>query len=134
MAKRTAPKITTSTPLGRTVDLAQETVCDKAGRPIDADYVEELVEAARKTPGRPSLAKGTSPSVAFRLSPELRARAAEVPQAKARPSPNSPAKHSRPAPIVLRSKADQGQAPLQESAVDKQCLRGYEFSHRGSRH
>jgi hypothetical protein len=78
MAKRTAPKVTTSTPLGRIVDLSQETVRDKSGRPIDAAYVEEFVEAARKTPGRPSLAKGTSPSVAFRLPPELRARAAEI--------------------------------------------------------
>ena len=78
MARRTAPKVSTSTPLGRTVDLSQEAVRDKRGRPIDANYVEELVEAARKAPGRPSLAKGTSPSVAFRLPPELRARAAEI--------------------------------------------------------
>lgn len=78
MAKRTAPNVSTSTPLGRTVDLSQEAVRDKSGRPIDAAYVEELVGAARKAPGRPSLAKGTSPSVAFRLPPELRARAAEI--------------------------------------------------------
>ena len=78
MARRTAPKVTTSTPLGRAVDLSQEAVRDESGRPIDADYVDELVEAARKAPGRPSLAKGTSPSVAFRLPPELRARAAEI--------------------------------------------------------
>lgn len=78
MARRTAPKVTTSTPLGRAVDLSQEVVRDKSGRPIDAEYVDELVEAARKAPGRPSLAKGTSPSVAFRLPPELRARAAEI--------------------------------------------------------
>ena len=78
MAKRTAPKVTMSAELGRAVDLSEELVRDTSGRPIDAAYVEELVEAARKAPGRPSLAKGTSPSVAFRLPPELRARAAEI--------------------------------------------------------
>ena len=78
MARRTAPEVTTSTPLGRTVDLSQETVRDKNGRPVDEACVQELVEAARRAPGRPSLAKGTSPSVAFRLPPELRARAAEI--------------------------------------------------------
>jgi predicted HicB family RNase H-like nuclease len=78
MARRTAPKVTTSTPLGRTLDLPQETVRDKNSQPIDEAYVQELVEAARRAPGRPSLAKGTSPSVAFRLPPELRARAAEI--------------------------------------------------------
>ncbi len=59
MARRTAPKVTTSTPLGRTVDQSQETVRDKNDRPIDEAYVQELVEAARRAPGRPSLAKGT---------------------------------------------------------------------------
>ena len=78
MARRTAPKVTTSTPLGRALDLSQETVRDKNSRPIDEAYVQELVDAARRAPGRPSLAKGTSPSVAFRLPPELRARAAEI--------------------------------------------------------
>lgn len=78
MAKRTAPKVTTSTPLGRTVDLSQELVRDKNARPVDEADVQELVEVARKAPGRPSLAKGTSPSVAFRLPPELRARAAQI--------------------------------------------------------
>ena len=78
MARRTAPKVTTSTPLGRTLDMSQETIRDKNSRPIDEAYVQELVEAARKVAGRPSLSKGTSPSVAFRLPPELRARAAEI--------------------------------------------------------
>lgn len=74
----TAPTVTQDTPLGGYVDLGREDVRDKQGRRIDEAYTERLVEAARKAPGRPSLSRGTSPSVAFRLPPDLRARAAEL--------------------------------------------------------
>ncbi len=78
MAKRTPPKVTTKTPIGRDVDLTREVRRDKQGRRIDQAYVDELIEASRK-PGRPSLAdEGPSPSIAFRLPASLRQRAEEI--------------------------------------------------------
>ena len=78
MARRTPPKVTTKTPIGRDVDLTREVRRDKQGRRIDQAYVDELVEASRR-PGRPSLAEdGPSPSIAFRVPAALRQRAEEV--------------------------------------------------------
>jgi len=78
MAKRTAPKVTATTRLGRDVDLQTQVRRDKRGRRIDDAYVDRLLTAARK-PGRPSLAgDGPSPAIAFRVPSELRQRAEEV--------------------------------------------------------
>ena len=78
MAKRTPPKVTMTTPIGRDVDLKQDVRRDKQGRRIDEAYVDRLLEASRK-PGRPSLADaGPSPSIAFRVPAALRQRAEEV--------------------------------------------------------
>ena len=78
MAKRTAPKVTTTTPVGGDVDLQTQVRRDKRGRRIDDAYVDRLLTASRK-PGRPSLADdGPSPAIAFRVPSELRQRAEEV--------------------------------------------------------
>lgn len=78
MAKRTPPKATAKTPIGRDVDLTNEVRRDKQGRRIDDAYVERLLAAGRK-PGRPSLANdGPSPATAFRVPSELRERAEEL--------------------------------------------------------
>jgi predicted HicB family RNase H-like nuclease len=78
MAKRTPPKVTTKTPIGRDVDLNKEVRRDKQGRRVDESYADRLIEAARR-PGRPSLAEdGPSPSIAFRVPAALRERAEEL--------------------------------------------------------
>ena len=78
MAKRTPPKVTTKTPIGRDVDLSKEVRHDKQGRRVDESYADRLIEAARR-PGRPSLAEdGPSPSIAFRVPAALRERAEEL--------------------------------------------------------
>jgi hypothetical protein len=79
MAKRTPPKVTTTTtPIGRDVELTREVRRDKQGRRIDEGYVERVIGASRK-PGRPALAdEGPSPSIAFRVPATLRERAEQV--------------------------------------------------------
>jgi predicted HicB family RNase H-like nuclease len=78
MAKRTPPKVTTKTPIGRDVDLDKEVRRDKQGRRVDESYADRLIEATRR-PGRPSLAEdGPSPSIAFRVPAALRERAEEL--------------------------------------------------------
>jgi hypothetical protein len=78
MARRTPPKVTPKTPIGRDVDLTREVRRDKQGRRIDDAYVERLIGASRK-PGRPSLAEGgPSPSIAFRVPASMREQAEAV--------------------------------------------------------
>lgn len=78
MAKRTPPKVTKKTPIGRDVDLSKDVRRDKEGRRVDVSYADRLGEAARR-PGRPSLAAdGPSPSIAFRVPAALRERAEEL--------------------------------------------------------
>lgn len=74
MARRNPPKIDLSTPIGPDVDIETSVVRDRRGRRITQEYVDELIEAARK-PGRPSLGKGRSPAIAFRLPEDLRSQA-----------------------------------------------------------
>src|SRR6476620_2320065 len=78
MAKRTPPKVTTTTPIEPDVDLTREVRRDKQGRRMDQAYVDGLIGVSRR-PGRPSLAEdGPSPSIAFRVPQALRERADEV--------------------------------------------------------
>ncbi|EPH06252.1 hypothetical protein HMPREF1531_00902 [Propionibacterium sp. oral taxon 192 str. F0372] len=58
--KRTPPRITTDTPISPDVNLATEEVLLPNGRRLTQEVVDELVEAAHATPGRPLLtAPGT---------------------------------------------------------------------------
>lgn len=78
MAKRTAPKVTVKTPIGRDVDLKQQVRRDRTGRRVDDAYVERLIGASRR-PGRPSLAEdGPSPSIAFRVPASVREQAEAI--------------------------------------------------------
>ena len=78
MAKRTVPKVTQQTTIGRDVDLKRQVRRDREGRRVDEDYVARLIGASRK-PGRPSLDdSGPSPSIAFRVPVALRDQAEEV--------------------------------------------------------
>jgi hypothetical protein len=78
MVKRTAPKVTQRTPIGRDVDLKRQVRRDRQGRRVDDAYVERLIGASRK-PGRPPLAEeGPSPSIAFRVPAAMRDQAEEV--------------------------------------------------------
>ena len=74
MAQRVPPKIEQATPIGPDVDLETQIVRDRRGHRITKDYVDRVVEAARK-PGRPSLGDGRSPAIAFRLPNGLRKEA-----------------------------------------------------------
>jgi len=66
MAKRTPPKVTADTPIGRDVDIKRETRRDKQCHRVTDVYVDRLIGASRK-PGRPALSEdGPSPSIAFR--------------------------------------------------------------------
>ena len=76
MTRRSAPKVTTTTPIGRDVDLAREDV----RRPSGQRLTQELAEEVHKAGGRPSLsgAPSRSPQIALRVPAELRERAARV--------------------------------------------------------
>jgi predicted HicB family RNase H-like nuclease len=80
MTRRSAPKVTTTTPIGRDVDLAHEEVRLRSGRRLTQALADELVEEVRKAGGRPSLSGEAtrSPQIAFRVPAELRERAARV--------------------------------------------------------
>lgn len=78
MVKRTAPKVTSDTPIGRDVDIQLETRRDKQGRRVTDAYVDRLISSTRK-PGRPALSEdGPSPSIAFRVPAALREQAETV--------------------------------------------------------
>jgi predicted HicB family RNase H-like nuclease len=78
MAKRTTPRVTQRTPIGRDVDLKRQVRRDREGQRIDDAYVERLIGVSRK-PGRPSLAEaGPSPSIAFRVPVSVREQAEAV--------------------------------------------------------
>lgn len=78
MAKRTPPKVTADTPIGRDVDIKRETRRDKQCQRVTDVYVDRLISASRK-PGRPALSEdGPSPSIAFRVPATLRERAKTI--------------------------------------------------------
>ena len=75
-AKRTPPKVTTTTPFGPDVDLTKQVVRDAKGQRVTKRYSDNVVAQARR--GRPSLDSGPSPQVAFRIPASLRDRAAQI--------------------------------------------------------
>ena len=80
MSKRTAPRVTTETPIGADIDLEREYVRLPSGRRLTSKVSEEIVEEVRRAGGRPSLSGDAkrSPQIAFRVPAEVRDRAAEV--------------------------------------------------------
>ncbi len=80
MTRRSAPKVTTTTPIGRDVDLAREDVRRPSGQRLTQELADELAEEVHKAGGRPSLsgAPSRSPQIAFRVPAERRERAARV--------------------------------------------------------
>lgn len=80
MTKRSAPRITTDTPIGPDVDLEREDVRLADGTRLTPQVADQLVEEIRRLGGRPSLSgKATrSPQIAFRVPPDVRERAAQV--------------------------------------------------------
>jgi len=80
MPERTSPRVTTETPIGDDVDLAQEDVRLADGTRLTPEVAENIVEQARRAAGRPSLSgtAATSPQIAFRVASTLRDRAAEI--------------------------------------------------------
>lgn len=80
MTKRTAPQISTDTPIGRDVDLESEDVRLADGTRLTSVVAESIVEDARRAGGRPSLS-GTaahSPQISFRVPAAVRERAVRV--------------------------------------------------------
>ena len=80
MAKRTPPKITPDTPIGRDVDLDQDDVRLNDGTRLTEDVATDIVEQVRRSTGRPSLSGNAEPSpqIAFRVPQSVRDRAAEI--------------------------------------------------------
>jgi len=72
--------VTTETPVGDDVDLAQEDVRLADGTRLTPEVAQNVVEQARSTAGRPSLSgmSAKSPQIAFRVATTLRDRAAAV--------------------------------------------------------
>lgn len=80
MIKRTAPRVTTRTPIGPDTDVDREDVRLRSGRRLTSEVAEELAQDVRRAGGRPSLSGGAarSPQIAFRVPAEVRERAAQV--------------------------------------------------------
>lgn len=80
MAKRTPPKITSSTPIGPDVDLEHDDVRLNDGTRLTVETATEIVENVRRTTGRPSLSGHATPSpqIAFRVAQNIRDQAAEI--------------------------------------------------------
>ena len=55
MAKRTPPKVTPDTPIGRDVDLDQDDVRLNDGTRLTEDIATDIVEQVRRSTGRPPL-------------------------------------------------------------------------------
>lgn len=80
MVKRTPPKITAKTRVGRDVDLEREDVRLADGTRLTDAIADEIVEHIRRGSGRPSLSgdAASSPRIAFRVPQSIRDRAAEI--------------------------------------------------------
>ncbi len=80
MAKRTAPPVTETTPIGPDVDLDAEDVRLSDGSRLTEQLSAEFVDEVRRRGGRPSLTgdAAISPRIAFRVTPAVRDRAAEI--------------------------------------------------------
>lgn len=80
MTERSAPPVTPDTAIGPDVDLEREDVRLADGTRLTPAVAEAIVEAARRSGGRPSLS-GTStrsPQIAFRVPADVRDRAARA--------------------------------------------------------
>ncbi len=80
MAKRTAPPVTETTPIGPDVDLDAEDVRLSDGNRLTEQQAAEIVDEVRRRGGRPSLTgeAAMSPRIAFRVTAAERDRAAEI--------------------------------------------------------
>ncbi len=80
MAKRTKPKITADTRIGKDVDLRHEDIRLPDGTRVTDELVDDIVEEVRRKGGRPSLTgdAAVSPRVSFRVTPSVRERAAII--------------------------------------------------------
>ena len=80
MAKRTAPPVTETTPIGPDVDLDAEDVRLAEGSRLTEQKAAEIVDEVRRRVGRPSLTgeAAASPRITFRITPSVRDRAAAV--------------------------------------------------------
>jgi hypothetical protein len=80
VAKRTPPKVTTRSPIGHDVDLAQEKVRLNDGTRLTEKLATEIVDSIRRGIGRPSLSGHSTPSpqIAFRVPQSVRDQAAQV--------------------------------------------------------
>ena len=80
MPEHTPPRVTTETPIGDDIDLAQEDVRLADGTRLTPEVAQNIVEQARRAAGRPSLSgtSAKSPQIAFRVATTLRDRAAAV--------------------------------------------------------
>ena len=80
MTKRSAPQISTDTPIGPDVDLEREDVRLADGIRLTPAMAETIVEEGRRGGGRPSLSGSAahSPQIAFRVPAAVRDRAAQL--------------------------------------------------------
>lgn len=80
MAKRTKPRITIETSIGKDVDLQREDVRLQDGTRVTEELVDDIVEEINGKGGRPSLTgeASVSPRVSFRVTPGMRERAAII--------------------------------------------------------
>ncbi len=80
MPEHTSPLVTTETPIGDDIDLAQEEVRLADGTRLTPEVAQNIVEQARRAAGHPTLSgeAATSPQIAFRVATTLRDRAAAV--------------------------------------------------------
>lgn len=80
MGKRSAPRVTTETPIGPDIDLDREGLRLRSGRRLTSKVAEEIVEEVRGSGGRasPSGDATRSPQIGFRVTADVRDRAAEV--------------------------------------------------------
>jgi predicted HicB family RNase H-like nuclease len=74
------PAITTKTPIGPDVDLDREDIRLADGTRLTQQGADGIVEAVRRSTGRPSLSgkAAASPQIAFRVAADVREHAAQV--------------------------------------------------------
>lgn len=80
MTKRSAPRVSTETPIGDDADLERDDVRLRSGKRLTTQLADEIVEEVRRASGRPSLSGEAvrSPQIAFRVPAAVRDRAAAV--------------------------------------------------------
>lgn len=80
MPERQPPRIRPDTPIGPDIDLDRDDIRLADGTRLTPEAASQIVEHARRAPGRPSLSgkAATSPQVAFRVTPAVRDKAAAI--------------------------------------------------------